>query len=105
MAAVEPEPSRGLTADERQRLKSAISDARRENLPSVVSGKRRALLDTAELATLRLTAEGMSAREIALARGTTLYGTEAVRRRLLHKLGAVNAAHAVALGFRRGLLE
>jgi DNA-binding CsgD family transcriptional regulator len=58
---------------------------------------------------LQLLADGHDgpaiAQRLGRARGTSLGTVKADKFRLYRKLGAVNAAHAVALGYRYGVLD
>jgi DNA-binding CsgD family transcriptional regulator len=61
-------------------------------------------LTPAEQVTLELMAEGLTEVEIARARHVTRATAERTRFNVRMKLGARNSPHAVALGFRLGLL-
>jgi DNA-binding CsgD family transcriptional regulator len=58
-----------------------------------------------ELQTLRMKANGLVSKQIAAEFGITENTVKNHMTVILRKLGAENTAHAVAIGFRRGLLE
>lgn len=58
-----------------------------------------------ELAALRLMADGRRRREIVEKLGVSIRTYQTVCKALHGKLGAKNDVHAVAIGFRRGLLS
>jgi len=62
-------------------------------------------LTASERAVLRLTATGLSSKEIGRELGLSAKTVENYRSRILGKLGVANSAEAVALAFREGLLE
>lgn len=58
-----------------------------------------------ELQTLALAAAGNTTDEIAQALGITYETAKTYVRHFIHKLGARNAKHAIALAFRAGILR
>jgi DNA-binding CsgD family transcriptional regulator len=62
------------------------------------------VLSDYEFDALRMLADGRSRAEIAETLGITLRSARDVCRSLHRKLGANHDVHAVAIGFRRGLL-
>lgn len=54
---------------------------------------------------LRLTADGLTNKEIGNQLGTTKRTIGASKTRIFVKLGALNSPHAIAIAFREGLLE
>lgn len=62
-------------------------------------------LSPTELEVLRLLASGLSMKLIADWRGRSMNTIRRQLERIREKLGARNAPHAVALGFRKGLVE
>jgi len=89
---------------------------RRSKRPAVVAGEKSATLSRGEIGgisgvltefefdALRMLADGRSRAEIADTLGITLRSARDVCRSLHRKLGANHDVHAVAIGFRRGLL-
>lgn len=72
---------------------------------SNIGGLDQLQIAPAELETLKLMAEGLRTKEIARARGVALNTAITQRQRVLEKLGAKNAAHAVSIGYKRLLLD
>lgn len=62
-------------------------------------------LSATELRVLRLAAEGMGVIQMAYESGRAYETIKTQRRQILFKLDARNMPHAVAIGFREGLLE
>jgi DNA-binding CsgD family transcriptional regulator len=89
---------------------------RRSKRPAVVAGEGPATLSRGDIGgvsgvlsdyefdALRMLADGRSRAEIADTLGITLRSSRDVCRSLHRKLGANHDVHAVAIGFRRGLL-
>jgi DNA-binding CsgD family transcriptional regulator len=65
---------------------------------------RRAKLSDREFESLILISEGLSNPEIADRQGTALDTTKSIIGRLFRKLGVKDRAHAVAVGYQRGIL-
>lgn len=57
------------------------------------------------LEVLALMADGLEDKEIALVRHTSWHTSKTQVRNILARLNAKNRTHAVAIGFRRGLLH
>ena len=53
---------------------------------------------------LQMTADGLTAREIAAQWRVSADTVRQHRKRILLRLGAANSTHAVALGIKRGLI-
>lgn len=62
-------------------------------------------LSAHEIEILRLTADGLTARQIAKVLDRAVGTIGNTRSRMFCKLGANCAAHAVAVGYRRGILH
>lgn len=58
-----------------------------------------------QLQCLEHTSNGLTEKEIARELGLSVNTVKAYRRHMLAALGCKTAAHAVAVGFRTGLLE
>ena len=113
----------GSAASEENRVSdsSALAQSgrryrRRSKRPALVAGDGPATLSRGEIGgvsgvltkfefdALRMLADGRSRAEIADTLGITLRSSRDVCRSLHRKLGANHDVHAVAIGFRRGLL-
>lgn len=86
-----------------------VSSARRVHAiepPADVAadGRRKVVLTSRELEILLLLAEGHTNEEIAAAYGVSAQTVKSHMHGLFLKLKAQNRAHAVAIGFRRGLV-
>lgn len=63
------------------------------------------VLTRSEQAVLELLADGHTCREAAERRHASYFTVDAQRKMIREKLHARNMAHAVAIAFRRGLLQ
>lgn len=62
------------------------------------------VLTDRERCVLQMTADGLTAREIAAQWRVSADTVRQHRKRILLRLGAANSTHAVALGIKRGLI-
>lgn len=72
--------------------------------PHETMAPTRTELTPAEIEILRLSSEGLTNAQIAAARFTSIETVKTQKRRLFQALEAKNIWHAVAIGFRRGVL-